>query len=365
MIDYSKIMVFVLAPQLNTNNENIDYYYDFSQSITEYTTVFATLQMHWQWQNVTIKNYITIIDNAIATATQQHYTPVFLNLCDGDEINDTPGISVIQYLQQCHVMYTGSNEYFYHITTSKAAMKYEFEQHNISTAAWKHIKNINEVHENIFAKNEYPIIVKPSISAGSMGIGIKNVVHNFVELQQQVSLMFNGYKGWNLGSDGIVAEQFINGNEYTTLITGDFNVPQSLQVYIPVQRVFHSSLKDEEKFLSFDRLWEIYEDETAMPNNENFYEYDLPQHNVINAIQQISVDAYKACKGIGYGRVDIRMNNATQQLYVLEVNAQCGLSDDENFTSIGAILKYNKVSFTSLIQQIIDNAIANNYAINK
>jgi D-alanine-D-alanine ligase len=33
------------------------------------------------------------------------------------------------------------------------------------------------------------------------------------------------------------------------------------------------------------------------------------------------------------------MDQATRQLYVLEVNAQCGLSEDEDYTSIGAILR--------------------------
>ena len=41
---------------------------------------------------------------------------------------------------------------------------------------------------------------------------------------------------------------------------------------------------------------------------------------------------------------------------MLEVNAQCGISEDENFTSIGAILRYAKQSFSELVVHIINDA---------
>jgi D-alanine-D-alanine ligase len=53
------------------------------------------------------------------------------------------------------------------------------------------------------------------------------------------------------------------------------------------------------------------------------------------------------------------MDAATKKLYVLEVNAQCGLSEDEDYTSIGAILRFAGRSFTQLIEEIIYDTIAN------
>jgi len=169
--------------------------------------------------------------------------------------------------------------------------------------------------------------------------------------------MFDGYRGWNLASDGLLAESFINGPEYTTLIVGSYDNPKQAVVYQPVERIFHESLPDNEKFLSFDRLWEIYEDEKPMPDEANFYEYQLPDAGLIDSIKQISWDAYCATKGKGYTRVDLRMDKATGKIYVLEVNAQCGLSHDENFTSIGAILRLTGKTFTQLVAEIINDAI--------
>jgi D-alanine-D-alanine ligase len=128
-------------------------------------------------------------------------------------------------------------------------------------------------------------------------------------------------------------------------------------VFTPVERVFHSSLPEKEKFLSFERLWEIYETEAPMPHGEHFYEYSPAPQSLVGEIKKVSWDAYVSNKGKGYTRVDLRMDSKTNKMYVLEVNAQCGLSEDENYTSIGAILKYTKFSFTDLVALILKDAI--------
>ncbi len=351
----SNLFIWVLAPHLETSDSNIDYYYDFTQSIEEYTTTFKELNIEWKWQPVTIDNFTSIIDTIAATEITKQ--KLILNLCDGDEINGTPGVSVIHYLEEKQLLYTGSDAYFYNITTSKFPMKMAFDKSFVPTANWKAINGKEDNLENLFNELGTPIILKPAISGGSMGVSIKNVVHTKDELREQVNKMFNGYRGWELTTGGIIAEAFIDGPEFTVMIVGNYNQPQTAIIYTPVERVFHASLPATEQFLSFDRLWEIYEDETPMPNNENFYEYAIPNDSLHQAIKQVAWDAYVACRGKSYTRVDIRMDKQTGKLYVLEVNAQCGLSEDENYTSIGAIIKASNTTFTNVIEQIITNTI--------
>ena len=357
-ISNHQIKVWVLAPLLETSDANIDYYYDFSQSIAEYEKTFAELSIEWKWQPVTIKNYPQIIELIAKEKDFGNKTPVVFNLCDGDEINGTPGISVVKLLEEKGLIYTGSDEYFYRITTSKIPMKKAFDKANVPSAAWIAINDKSIDAENVFKKLGTPVIIKPSISGGSMGVGIKNVVSNKEELTEQVNKMFAGYRGWDLAADGLIAESFIAGPEFTVLISGSYNNPKDAKIYTPVERVFHHSLPEQEKFLSFDRLWEIYEEETPMPNDANFYEYALPDAALIEEIKKISWDAYVACKGCGYTRADVRMDKRTGKLYVLEVNAQCGLSEDEDYTSIGAILRFSGNTFTQLVADIITDAFA-------
>lgn len=352
-ISTNHYIIFVLAPKVITNDINLDYYYDFSQSQSEYKKVFEELNLEWLWKDITLENYKDEIEKATSYTNLKNKKAIFLNLCDGDEQNQTPGISVVHYLQNQGYLFTGANDYFYHITTSKVLMKKAFETNNVSTPKWFHIKNIDEIHSIDYSNLSYPIILKPSVSGGSIGVGIKNVVQNKEELIHQINNMFDGYRGWNLSIDGIIAEEFIKGEEYTVFIIGNYYNKLSATIYTPVQRVFHESLPPEEKFLSFDRLWEIYETESPMPNNDNFYEYAIASKNISEPLKEISWLAFEACKGTGYTRADIRVCNVTGKMYVLEVNAQCGISEDENFTSIGAILKASDISFTSVVNQIL------------
>ncbi|HEX7904533.1 MAG TPA: hypothetical protein VF487_11690, partial [Chitinophagaceae bacterium] len=347
--------IWVLAPHLESEDPNIQHYYDFTQSIAEYSKVFEELKAVWKWQPVTMQNYKQIIKSIAASANGK--TPLVLNLCDGDEVNGTPGVSVIKELEKYGLIYTGADQHFYTITTSKIPMKKAFDKANVSHANWRVITGSKGSVRGLCKRVGSPLIIKPAVSGGSMGVSVKNVVHTEEELIKRVDEINTGYKGWNLLADGLFVEQFITGPEFTTFITGSADDPENCIVYEPVERVFHKSLPDTEKFLSFDRLWEIYEDEKPMPGNENFYEYQAVKDGLVPALKKISMDAFKSCGGKGYARIDIRMDTSSGKLYMLEVNAQCGLSEDENYTSIGAILKVSDTTFTEIIAEILRDAL--------
>ncbi len=347
--------IWVLAPHLETEDPNLQHYYDFSQSIKEFTKVFEELKATWKWQPVTMDNYKEVIRTIAQSSNGK--MPLVLNLCDGDEVNGTPGISVIHELEKQGLIFTGSDAHFYNTTTSKIPMKKAFDKAQVPTANWRVISEKKGSVKGICKRVGLPIIIKPAVSGGSMGVSVKNVVHNEEELKGRVEEIYKGYHGWNLLIDGLFVEQFITGPEFTTFITGSADDPGNCKVYEPVERVFHPSLPDSERFLSFDRLWEIYEDESPMPQNENFYEYRAVNPKLIKALKKISMDAYRSCGGKGYTRIDIRQDAATGKLYMLEVNAQCGLSEDEDYTSIGAILKVSNISFTEAISEILKDAL--------
>ncbi len=345
--------VWIFAPFLDTDDPTLKFYYDYTQSIAEYTKVFSEINCEWEWVNITLKN----LDEAIARVkydTSKHN--IVLNLCDGDEINEVPGISVIHALDANNITYTGSDSYFYKVTTSKITMKEAFDLHGVSIPGW--VKLNGHIDKNMFHKTGKPAIVKPAVSAGSMGISVKNVVSDFDELKDIVTSIKKGYKGWNLHGAGLLVEQFIIGKEFTTLLVGSFDQPEQIKFYRPIERVFHSSLPEKEQFLSFERLWESYEEESPMPDEGFFYEYEaVSSPELVARLKELSIDAFKAVKGKGYARIDIRMEKDTQKLFVLEINAQCGLSDDENYTSIGAILRVSNKTFTNLIVEVLDDAL--------
>jgi len=347
--------IWVFAPYFETEDSDLQFYNDYSQSIAEYTKVFAELECEWEWEwlDITLDNFNSIINMIVNLPS----TNIVLNLCDGDELNGVPGISVVNALEKSTLIYTGADAFFYHITTSKIDMKKAFDVHEVPNAKWVVLDN--SINETLFNEIGTPVIIKPAVSAGSMGLTVKNVVQTFSECQTVLQEMEKGYHGWNLDAAGLLAETFIKGREFTTLIVGSSTMPDKIKFYTPIERVFHHSLPEEEKFLSFDRLWETYTDESAMPEGAFFYEYAaVTDLELLKSLEKLSKEAFLSLQGMGYGRIDFRLSNETGELFVLEVNAQCGLSEDENYTSIGAILRFSNETFTSLIVEILDDAIA-------
>ncbi len=345
--------VWVFAPYLETEDPLLSSYYDYTQSITEFTHVFSSLNCEWEWINITLPNLLQEIARVKAYTTKHN---IVFNLCDGDEISQVPGISVIHALKANGIVHTGSDPYFYDITTSKITMKEAFDRHGIITPQWQKLNG--SIDKNLFHKIGKPAIVKPAVSAGSMGISLTNVVSDEAELENALIKIRKGYRGLKVGEAGLLAEQFIIGKEFTVLLVGSYHHPNQIKFYQPIERVFHPSLPEKEQFLSFDRLWANYDEEARMPNDDDLYTYAaVSDQALVERINQLSVSAYHSVKGTGYARLDLRMDKRTQKLYVLEVNAQCGLSDDENYTSIGAILRLSGKTFTDLIVEILDDAL--------
>jgi D-alanine-D-alanine ligase len=352
--DKEAYKIWVFAPFLDTNDPTLQAYYDYTQSIAEFEKVFSELSCEWEWVNITIQNLNQEINRVKSYNTKKS---IVINLCDGDEINQVPGVSVIHALRANNLVFTGSEAYFYDVTTSKITMKEAFDKHAVVTPKWQKLNG--HIDKNIFGNVGVPLIVKPAVSAGSMGISINNVVNDTNEMQDTLNRIKNGYKGWKLDGDGLLAEQFIIGREFTVLMVGSYHHPEAIKFYQPVERVFHPALPEKEQFLSFDRLWANYVEETRMPNDDDFYDYaPVTDVKLVERIKQLSLKAYESVKGTGYTRIDIRMDKVTGELYVLEVNAQCGLSADENYTSIGAILRFNNKTFTDLIVEVLDDALA-------
>ncbi len=350
------MFVVILVPFAESADPTLDYYNDFSQSRDEFARAFAALGIDSRWQPVTSRDYRAVIDALIRERPTD--PPLVFNLCDGDESNDVPGISVIRYLDEVGLIYTGANVAFYEGTTSKIDMKGAFDAAGVATPPWAVVGPGRRDAEGLFTTLGSPLIVKPAVAAGSMGITVKSVVHDGASLHEQIRLLHEGYHGWNLDSGGVFVERFIAGREFTTFIVGSADDVDRATIYPSVERVFHRSLPPTERFLSFDRLWEVYEREAPMADGGYLWEYEPAPADLDTRLRALSWAAYQSVGGCGYCRVDLRVDGASGALYVLEVNAQCGLSEDENYTSIGAIIRFGNGSFATTVREIIDTAIA-------
>jgi D-alanine-D-alanine ligase len=348
------LLVWVLVPHIDTKDANLAWYCDFTQSRAEFRKAFRELGLPWRWQRVTLANHARVISR-IARRSEGH-DPVVFNLCDGDEANGVPGLSVIHALEAHGLRYTGADARFYDGTTSKIDMKRDFDRAGVPTAKWEVVAPDAKGRRGIFERLGAPLIIKPAVSAGSMGVTTKSVVQTEAELNEQMERLREGYHGWDLTSGGVLAERFVSGREFTTFVVGSHDAPSRKMIYPPVERCFHAALPENERFLSFDRLWGLYETEQPIggeDKDEDLWKYRPVSRREAKRIREVSWAAYAAARGRGYGRVDLREDAKTGELAVLEVNAQCGLSEDENFTSIGAILRFAGKPYSHAVDAII------------
>jgi D-alanine-D-alanine ligase len=124
----------------------------------------------------------------------------------------------------------------------------------------------------------------------------------------------------------------------------------------PARRCFSDSIPSEERYLSYDRYWGYYKEESAPRDGEAFYWYELVEGSLRDELADLARRAYCAVAGHGYARVDARRDTVNGRLSVLEVNANCGLSGDDQ-TSTGSILKLMGSSYPELIRRILDQTL--------
>ncbi|MEI7614433.1 MAG: hypothetical protein WCK63_16155 [Betaproteobacteria bacterium] len=325
--------------------------YDTGDFKSELALAFHHLGLPWIWQPITHGNLAQAIEQALASSKQRPV--VVFNFCDGiDDPNETPGLSVVSALERSGLCFTGANTDFFRISTSKIWMKELFQEAHVPTAPFMVVPNADTL-EGLTEGLEWPLFLKPDVSAASYGISLRSVVHSMPELLAYRDELKTGHFAQYFAQATFVAEQFIEGPEFTLFVGGQWDQAGSLWSLPPVQRVFHHSVPSAERFLSYDRYWGHYREESAPPAGEAFYKYQAAPEDLQASLIQLGESAYRAVRGVGYGRVDIRQDQRSGRLYVLEVNANCGLSGDDQ-TSLGNILYFAGLSFPELIGKIIE-----------
>lgn len=314
---------------------------------------FAALGYEWRWVPVTLNNLRSTIDGL--EPSRLAHRCLVMNLCDGNEVDGSPGLSVVRALEDSGLPYTGGSTFFYDITTYKVALKTALREHGVPTAPFVALRDLPADVARVEAEVGYPAFVKPEVSAGSGGIGLKSRVHNAGEVMARVTALLASEDGEFYRKSGIFAERFIDGPEFTVLVVSDQAASHGARAYPPAQRLFHSALPRHERFLSYDRYWSEFKEEPRLPEGEPFYRFGQAPARLRDRLADLAVRAFVAVGGQGYGRVDVRLEERTDELFVLEVNANCGISGDKE-TSVGEILLQSDIPATRLVSEILRDA---------
>jgi D-alanine-D-alanine ligase len=321
--------------------------FDTLQSKRELAEAFRELNLPWVWQPIVAKNLAEMVEQAGREES------IVLNLCDGIEDRGTPGPCVVRALELAGVRFTGADSEFYGISTSKVIMKEMMSAAGVPTPAFE---ALSESAPGVCARVGTPLLVKPDVSAASGGVFLRSKVCRDDDVAALREELLSAPMPRFCDPRSVFAERFIDGPEFTVFVMGNWRDPASVRCLPPAERVFNASIPDGEKFLSYERYWGLYREEAPPPDGRVFYCYDACDPRLAPMIEEISKNAYISVHGRGYARVDLRMDRATGELFVLEVNANCGLSEDDQ-TSTGCILKIAGMKLSELLKMILRDAL--------
>lgn len=327
--------------------------YENEPTKTELATVFHELGLPWIWQPVVLGGSEELI--AQLTASMKHRPTVVFNFCDGVDEAGTPGVSLVKALEKAGLPFTGSNSRFYEISTYKVWMKKLFRERGVETAPWEVLPRTGPV-QGVCDRLGTPLFVKPDASSGSSGIALKSKVSTDAEVEARRDELRQGELGKMFAYEDIFVERYLAGDEYTIFVGGFWDRPDEIWTLPPGQRCFASSIPPEEHILSYDRYWGYYKEETPPTGGEPFYHYELVDGALQDELIDLAKRAYCAVEGYSYARVDIRRDTVNGKLSVLEVNANCGLSGDDQ-TSTGSILQLLRWNYADLVCRIISQTL--------
>ncbi|MGE3246456.1 MAG: SET domain-containing protein-lysine N-methyltransferase [Beijerinckiaceae bacterium] len=340
--------VHVLAPYEIVNGKSVSPEYEAPEFRQEIDGWLKPLGLSWVWHETTLQNVPQVV--AAIAASAAHGPVVAFNLCDGSEIDGYPGLSVVEALYAANIPFSGASAEFYESTTSKLKTKELLFATGVNTPAWSVVGPDGEVE---LPAEKYPVIVKPDISAGSYGIEVDSVCDSPAAVARKMAALRADPK---FATTTFFAEQFVRGREFTALLVEALDEPLGLWVLPPCERVFDQRLPEKERFLVYDRYWELPDTKMPLPQGEKFYWYALASEDLQKRISDVARRAMRGVGGAGYARVDFRLDERTGELFVLEVNAQCGLSVLDS-TTVGSMLKLSGTPMETLVTRILQHAL--------
>lgn len=186
----------------------------------------------------------------------------------------------------------------------------------------------------------FPVIVQPSREHAGIGLARDSVVFSKAKLKEKVREILKHYH------QPALAQRFLPGREFNVGILGG----RKLTV-LPLAEVDYSRLpKEIPPIMSYAAKW--MEDSVEYQKTSVTCPAQVEPY-LAREISSISLRAFRAVGGWGYGRVDIRLDENGQPR-VLEVN--CNPSLDES-VSLARSAEKTGIDYVHLLQQIVKIAL--------
>lgn len=274
--------------------------------------------------------------NDTKTLYEQKGNVCVLNICDGGEWDQYPGISVVKKWEEHPinklVPISGADSEFIFNSDDKARMQSFIGHAKLKTLPQVLIRS-QEFDEidlvSLLAENQldqaWPLFCKLNIGAGALGVDI-SFCRNLSELRSHLKEMHARYP-----QSDILIQPYLSGPEYTVLVLKD-------RVYAAVRRDFHNP---------YNMMLEDYLLKGSIVANEITY------YPASDQALEVAVKAIQAIPGKHhYTRVDMR-EDGRGNIYVIDINDRPGIG---NPGTVNTMLDYLNLTVAQLVLDIVSSA---------
>jgi len=224
------------------------------------------------------------------------------------------------YLDILEIPYTGSNKKSSEICMNKRSAKKILLDSNIATPKFKRI-NAETSAEDIESLFKYPIVIKPTSEGSSIGVYI---VENREDLKNAI---LNNKKI----SDDIIAEQYIEGIEYTVAILN--------KIALPVIKLIPPG-----QFYDYEAKYNSVDTKYICPSGLD--------ENTETKLQNTSLKSFEVLNCNGWGRVDIILDKNNKP-WVIELNTVPGMTEH---SLVPMAAEAENIGFNNLVLKILDTS---------
>lgn len=330
---------------------------------------------HWegmpedQWDDLDSESTILALVNAIRTGGYDAeffegdlrlvnhlagYKPdICFNICES-HFGDAREAQVPALLEMLRIPYTGSKVLALALALDKPMTKRVLTYHDLPTPDFQ---SFERVDEPLDPKMKYPLFVKPSREGTGMGVSKKSIVHNEMELRDQVSAMLDKYK------QTVLVESYIEGREVTVGMVGNLIGPVSrrLPENLDAPRI-QAGLRF---FPALEVDLQPYEETDTVYSNRLKVElaadltYLCPaplDDDMVDELNWLAAAAFRVTGGLDVSRVDFRLDmHDNNKPYILEINPLPGLSPGISDIVIEAAA--DGMEHTELVLEILHTAM--------
>jgi D-alanine-D-alanine ligase len=256
----------------------------------------------------------------------KEYNPdAIFNLCESPNNNVYGESYYASVYEMMGISYTGARPHNLSLLCQKSLVKRIMGQCGIPTPKWSLIPN----SKNIKYSGNYPAIIKPDRADNSIGIGKNSIVHNYDELSERVSELFESIKY------GILVEEFIDGREISVALLGYPKTLYSTIFETDVSGIsggiLHRGIKDDDT-----EDYKIDVADIGKSLSDKIGKYCRKLFNITNSRD--------------YSRVDVRLDEDDNP-YIIEMNPNPAL---DSYNEFGIM---EDIKYANVIENIIGYAI--------